>query len=123
MFYSPFKLPSGRRCLGDCPAIIKSPGRYERVIKLIDKLNSLYPFLKKNETAEQFIKQYDFGQTVQYYRLRFRQPQDRPTMWWNDNHRFATREKFGLHVAFRSFFAYFGVDFAEPTNTRKRKSK
>ena len=105
------KLPYTKKKLGATVGVYNNRTRIEKTNNLVNKMNEAHRFLEEGSNAFIFVKSYDFGQTYQYFKSRFKLPKDDPVGWWEDDHVFSDKNPYGLHVVWKQFFDCIGLTF------------
>ena len=91
-------------CLFDIDTISCKAHRSE-TLRLVLMLNDVCPFLKGNETAENFCQEFDFGSVVEYYRGLF----TKKRIWWCNGSFFESGWKFGLPAQMKPHLNILGL--------------
>ena len=74
-------------------------------LALVEMLNGIHPFLKRNETPELFCENFDFGSVVEYYRGLF----TKKRIWWCNESCFEAGWKFGLPAQIKPYLNILGL--------------
>ena len=105
------KLSYTKQKLAGLIGVYNNEYHVEKTHELINMMNEAHRFLDEGVDPYVFVKSFDFGQTYQYFKGRFKQPKGNPVGWWEDNHVFPDKNPYGLHVVWKQFFDCVGHSF------------